>query len=641
MIRILGILLFALLTPILSDGQTYSVPTAKAQRQMNQLRGLISNMEYAQAGLLAQKITKRYPQWAEVWMATAEIAHETGQPELCEKATERVVTLDSTGYPGAYRWLAVRKFSLGLYTEALELFYRYKSVRVSQGIENHEDSLLVASLLFSLKEVQKTSVSYPEKLPEIISSDEDDYFPSLTADGSKLVFTRIVRKRGGAENISTNEDLIQADWRNGSFLNVRVLPGPITTLNNEGTQTLRQDGRVMIYTACNRPDTKGGCDLYLSGKTGDSWSVPVNLGYPVNTRYWESTPCLSTDNRTLLFASNRPGGIGGMDIWMSTRLADGSWSQPQNLGRPVNSPGDEMSPQFGSNLSDLCFASNGHIGLGGFDLYISGKDNDGKLTQPVNLGFPINTHANEDGIAISGLQGIAIIASDRDQTTGKDLYLTKWEKRDDGLSSVIVIKGLVQDRKTGLPLAAKIEIQPSGDHRSSQVDSDPVSGSFLLGIPRVETYRLTAGLSGYMPYSEYVVTKDHEFKGTITKKLLMDAVSEGSAVVLHNIFFRVDSYELLPESEGDLVDLLGFILENPGLKFEISGHTDSTGTPSYNEALSQKRAESVRNYLINSGLSPATIVAKGYGSNQPITNNSTEKGRAANRRTELRVVTNR
>ncbi len=641
MIRILGILLLALFIPIVSTGQIISDPPPKGLTQMNQLRRLINDMEYAKAGALAQKITKRYPQWSEGWMATAEIALETGQLEVCEKATERVLKLDSMGYPAAYRWLAERKFNLGSYREALSLYNRYKSLQVPPGSTNHEDSLLVESLRYSLKEMKKENVTFPEKLPEIISSNEDDYFPSLTADGSQLVFTRMVKKKANSDTNSTNENLIQAEWRNQSFLNVKVLPGPITTLNNEGTQALRQDGRVMIFTACNRPDTKGGCDLYLSGKTGDSWSSPINLGYPVNTRYWESTPCLSTDNRVLLFASNRPGGLGGMDIWMSNRLADGSWSQPQNLGRPVNTPGDEMSPQFGSNPSDLCFASNGHIGLGGFDLYMTGKNSGDEWTQPVNLGFPVNTHANEDGIAISGLHGIAIIASDRDQTTGKDLYLTKWEKRDDGLSSLIVLKGLVQDRKTRQPLAASIVIHASGDHRSSQVDSDPVSGSFLLGIPRFETYRLTAVLSGYMPYSEYIVTQEHEVEGTITKELLLEPVTEGSVVVLQNIFFRVDSFELLPESEGDLSDLLGFIQENPGLKFEICGHTDSTGTSSYNEILSQKRAESVRNYLINRGTPPAKIIAKGYGSSQPLAENLTERGRAANRRTELRVIANR
>ncbi len=641
MIRLLVILLCAFTTPAGLVGQALSAPSAKGYKQMSKLRGFISEMEYSQAGILAKKLTDRHPQWAEAWMVNGEIAQLTGQTELCERSLERVVQIDSTGFPGAFRWLAERKFNQGLYTEALRLYDRYKSVKLPHVSINHEDSLLVASLLFSISEMQRTPVSFPQKLPEIISSDHDDYFPSITADGSQLVFTRITRIMAGAGRGAANEDLMQADWIDGSFINVDVFPEPITTVKNEGTQALRQDGRVMIFTACNRPDTKGGCDLYISGKTGITWSIPVNVGYPVNTRYWESTPCLSMDNMTLLFASNRPGGIGGMDIWKSKRLANGGWSQPQNLGRPVNTPGDEMSPNFINDPYDLCFASNGHIGLGGFDLYVTRKDPDGKWTQPANLGFPVNSNANEDGIAISGLKDLAVFASDRNQITGKDLYLTKWVNREDGLSTLIVLKGSVKDRRTGNPLAAKIIVQPSGDPRTSYVDSDPLTGSFLLGIPRFDSYRLSAELMGYMPYSEYVVTHGNENSGTISKDLFLDPVVDGTVVVLQNIFFRVDSFELLPESEGDLIDLLRFIQANPGLTFEIRGHTDSTGSDAYNQLLSQKRAESVLNYLISKGLTSNSLVAKGYGSSLPISDNSTENGRAVNRRTELRVISTR
>jgi len=618
------------------SGQNAGKSDDRISREITAVRNDIADWDYKSAIKKTTVLTKRYPDRGDIWMLHAGVLIEAGKTVEAEQALKRLIEVDSTGFPEAFRWISERFFKRGNYPEARDYYDRYLKFR-SPGEVSHGDSLLFESIRFALEQMSKANDSLPKKLSGNVNSTADEYFPNMTADGKTLVFTRLIRKNPGRPDSLRQEDLYRSQWDGNTFSYPESFAPPVGSPGNEGAQTIRQDGRIMIFTACHRPDSKGGCDLYQAVKSGGDWSVPVNLGYPMNTRYWESTPSLSFDGRYLYFSSNRPGGYGGMDIWRSVKLRSGGWSEPVNLGKIINTTGDEMTPVCTSDPALLFFASNGHPGMGGFDLFRSRQLPGGSWGKPENLGYPVNTHADEDGLAISALKPEALIASDRDSLTGKDLYWVSWQEKGREEAGY-VLEGRVMDSVSRAPLSGVIEIHSVTDTLFGRVESDPVSGFFQITLLQGPAFILKVTASGYLPVSQLTGMMLDSLTGLMHQDILMRPVAAGAVVVLQNIYFKTDSYELLPGSSPDLESMFEFIVSNPDFRFEIRGHTDSTGDPEHNAVLSRRRAESVRNYLINRGISGSKLIATGLGSTEPIADNATEEGRKQNRRTELKIL---
>jgi tetratricopeptide (TPR) repeat protein len=276
----------------------------------------------------------------------------------------------------------------------------------------------------------------PVNLGVSVNSKVSEYYPTLTLDGGKLIFTRRVN--------NFNEDFFESSHRDNTWHSASSLPGEINTNMNEGAQNISQDGQWLIFTGCNFPDGYGSCDLYISYLTDEGWSTPVNLGSRINTEFWESAPSLSPDKRDLYFASRRPGGYGGSDIYVSHRLPNGKWSEPENLGPSVNTAGDESTPFIHADNQTLYFTSNGHIGYGGDDLFLS-KKGPKEWSVPQNLGYPINTIENEGSLVIAADGETAYYSSDRsDSYGGLDIYTFQLRKDIRPLRTLWV-KGKVQD----------------------------------------------------------------------------------------------------------------------------------------------------------------------------------------------------
>ena len=229
----------------------------------------------------------------------------------------------------------------------------------------------------------------------------------------------------------------------------------INTINNEGAQTLSSGGNYMYFTACDRPGGLGSCDLYFSAFDNGKWSVPVNVGAPVNTQYWESQPSISADGKILFFSSSRPGGIGGKDIWYSVLKENNKWAVPVNMGNNINTEGDEMSPFIHFDGKTLYFASDGRPGMGGFDIYFTRMNADSTWAVPKNLGYPINTFNDEMGLVIEAGGQYAFFSSKRDNINGKDIFYFPLDEsiRPDPVS---YLKGKVYDKETGKMLKAKL-----------------------------------------------------------------------------------------------------------------------------------------------------------------------------------------
>lgn len=608
-----------------------------AIRNLEKVREAMNLLDWEKAKSLSDKLVKLYPEWTESWKISAEVNMRAGETAVSEKALKRLVELDSAGFPEAYRWIAEWMFNRGEYADAAMNFDHYlELIQDTSGLPSRV-KILNSSIRFALSQMEYSADKLPEKLKGDINTVDDEYFPSLSVDGSALVFTRQIRETPDNSKMVSREDLYYTLYQDTAYAPPEAFPYPINTGRNEGTQSLSQDGRIMFFTACNRSDTKGGCDIYFCIKSGDKWSDPVNLDYPVNSRYWDSTPFLGQDGKQLFFASNRPGGSGGMDIWQSTLQPDRSWSPPRNLGSMVNTALDEMSPIMLVDGKTFFFASNGHIGMGGFDLYQCDLTNPYKSSLPVNLGYGINTCFDEDALTINAGSNFGLFASNRDTSAGKDIYETDMS-RYIPVNTTLTLTGTVRDRTTGLPVGARIEVKPHGDSLISRVEADPLTGEYLLGIPERISYRIGATCPGYLPYSHFYMNDTTGNKNKLHFSIDLEPILTGASIVLQNIFFALDSYELLPESDNDLNEILNLFSQNPGIIIEISGFTDTTGSDEYNLALSQKRAESVLRYLMNHGINTGQLRARGYGSSNPIASNNNEDGRRLNRRTEMRVI---
>lgn len=255
----------------------------------------------------------------------------------------------------------------------------------------------------------------PKNMGDNVNSSDDEYLPTLTADGQTLIFTRYNRA-------TMEEDFYSSRLVGGQWSRAVRMGEPLNSEMNEGAGCISQDGRILYFTACGRSDGEGRCDLYISYRKDGQWSRPQNLGPAVNTSGWESQPCLSIDGQTLYFVSDRPGGMGGMDIWKST-LTDGSWSKPTNMGPGINTPGDEKSPFISFDNQTIYFSSNGHVGMGGMDLFLCRRTNDTAWGEPQNLGYPINTRGDESSLIVSPDGSTAIFSSDKyGGNGGLDLY---------------------------------------------------------------------------------------------------------------------------------------------------------------------------------------------------------------------------
>jgi outer membrane protein OmpA-like peptidoglycan-associated protein/tetratricopeptide (TPR) repeat protein len=483
---------------------------------------------------------------------------------------------------------------------------------------------------FAKSEKAKNYVFEPKNLGEGVNTHESEYFPSQPIEGKELIFTR--RLNG------FNEDFFLSQANGNKWESSYRLNGSINTEQNEGAQIISQDGQWLVFTACNRQDGAGSCDIYISYLTPQGWSEAINLGNKINTDDWESQPCLSPDKRDLYFASRRPGGLGGSDIYVSHLGANGRWTEPENLGAGINTPGDEQSPFIHADNQTLYFGSNGLLGYGDDDLFVIRKDSAGKWGKPENLGYPINTPDREGTLFIAADGKTAYYASERSDSKGKlDIY--SFEMREDiRPHKTLWIKGKVYDQKTmaGLPSAVEL-IDLNTKLPVSKVQTDE-KGNYLITLPIGKDYAFNVARKGYLFYSDNFFLSNKAPDSTYEKNIPLQPIELNASVVLKNIFFGFNEYDLKTASEAELDKVVQLLNDNPVIKIQIEGHTDNIGNATENLKLSENRAKAVINYLVSKGIDAKRLSPKGFGATQPIADNKTEDGRAKNRRTELKIV---
>lgn len=486
------------------------------------------------------------------------------------------------------------------------------------------------ALAYAALHPNSTYAFKPVNLGDSVNTAMSEYYPSVTVTDSLLVFTRHVD--------AMREDFIESRLTKNGFAAAKTINGDINLEPKKGAITVSQDGDWMLFAGRLMDNGYQSFDIYISYLTPQGWSEAQNLGPNINTEFWETSPSLSPDKRALYFTSNRPGGLGGSDLYVSYRQANGKWGLAVNMGPSINSAGDEQAPFIHADNQTLYFTSNGLPGYGNSDLFVIRKGINGEWGKPENLGYPINTIENEGSLAVSADGLTAYYASDRsDSRGGLDLY--KFDLRPDIRPyRTLYVKGKVIDKKTNKPLPSSVElIDNSNNNALMKVQTDEL-GEYFITLPTGKDYTFTVNRKGYLFYSELYSLGAKEADSVYRKDIYLQPVELNAVFTFNNIQFGNNSFQLPAAGFIELDKLLQVLAENPSLKVQISGHTDNIGKVEDNMKLSTNRAQAIVDYLVSKGIAINRLTYKGYGAIQPVADNSTEAGRARNRRTTFTVV---
>lgn len=591
-----------------------------------------------------ERAIDKAPNFSEAFVLRAQVHADQKNSPAAIADLEQAISIGAPGFADVHFFLGDLQMRESQYIEAKTNF----EALVAKGTRNkpllERAELYIRSCDFASGALKNPVPFNPENLGSGVNSEFDEYYPCVTADDQTLLFTRLVRDqrvRGGKQEDFYVSQFDQTAWGPATAV------AEINTAFNEGAPTLSADGQLLVFTACELMGGEwgpyqgyGSCDLFYARKMGDQWGDAVNL-QPLNSYDWESQPSFSADGRTLYFVRGKrtAQGIGRQDIYYSVLQADGNWSKPDRIPGLVNTPFEEESVLIHPDGESLYFSSNGHPGMGGLDIFVSRKQPDGSWGEPINLGYPINTGADENSILVNASGDVAYFASNREGGLGGlDLYSFELPEHARP-KAVSFVKGEVFDAVSLRKLEARFELidLESGEVVAENY-SNPVNGEFLVVLPPGKDYALNVARSGYLFYSANFSLKGIKAGEPYLLEVPLEKLKEGSRVVLNNVFFATDSYVLEDASKTELNKLVELLANNPGLQVEIGGHTDSVGGDAENLTLSERRAGAVVDYLVANGIEVGRLKAKGYGETQPVASNDTEQGRALNRRTEMKIV---
>ncbi len=619
--------------------QTYTTEkttSGKAKKLYDKAIALSRASQLSEALESVEKSLSADPKFIDAVLLQGAIYYDLSRYADAVQAYEKALAMDPAYRPNTLYQVAMSAWKQDHFEAAAAYFDRYLKSDPKPSPTRARAEKYLKNARFAAEAVKHPMPFEPKSLPGEVNTADDESLPVFTAEGNLLIYTVRIK---GREDLYASR-LIDNFWQKGEPIEA------VNTPQNEGAQALSADGRLLVFTACNRMGAMGSCDLYLSEWRNDTWTEPVNMGSPVNTGAWESQPSLSADGRTLYFASERAGGKGGRDIWVSYRQNSGRWSDPVNLGDSINTPDNEASPFIHPDGQTLYFMSEGHPGMGGYDLFFSRKTASKTWSNPQNLGYPINTTANEGALVVSLDGQTAYYSGDNASGSGGvDLYQFPLYAAAQPIP-VTYAKAKVFDEETKKPLSgAQVVVTDLQSGKTYTVAATDEKGEFLVCLPSGNAYAMNVSMPDYLFSSEYfelneVAHADKPFLlkiGLSAVKAEVAGGAENKPVVLRNVFFESGSAQLKPESKTELERLKQLLNEQPKLKIQINGHTDNVGPEADNLRLSEQRAKSVYDYLIQNGIAADRLRFKGFGEIKPVADNETPEGRQQNRRTEFVV----
>ncbi|MBK8502355.1 MAG: OmpA family protein [Saprospiraceae bacterium] len=615
-------------------GQGKASVSRNAQKSFDRAQEAITRnlLDEAEPHLL--DAIEKDPQWLQPRISLGALYFAQADWSRSKIYFESVIAIDSLIEPMVYYKLGEIAWKEGQYPQVLKKMNRFladnksrleirqkakKYLRDAQFMENHPP-------------VYPTTIT---PLPNSINSQEMEYLPSLPAREDVMIFTRRIRGQ---------EDFYSSKFEAGQW-QPSVAMTDLNTVLNEGAHSLSADGKMLIFTACDRSDGLGSCDLYYSVFDGSRWSKPANLGPAVNSRSWDGQPSLSANGKTLFFSSERSGGGGSRDLWMINRKGSG-WDTAINLSE-LNTDGNEEVPFIHASDESLYFMSDGHPGFGGTDLFIARRGNE-KWQPPVNLGMPINTAEDEGALHVNLSGTTAYFARTVSlETDQKKVQIDIFEfPLPQEIRPIPATYASIQvlDRVTKRPLQSVVEMVNLATNKSFIKTLSNKEGEVLVCLPLNEDFALNISKENYAFHSEHIqveqlTTVVDPFQFTILlSPIELDAAAEELPIVLNNVFFESGSAELEKRSEYELNQLYEFLKDNLAVEIEIRGHTDDIGSDIDNQVLSELRAKAIYDYLVTKSITGDRLRFKGFGETLPIAENISEVGRMKNRRTEFLIV---
>jgi outer membrane protein OmpA-like peptidoglycan-associated protein/tetratricopeptide (TPR) repeat protein len=564
---------------------------------------------------------------------------------LAEQYLKKVIDACPDEIPEAYFHLGKLAYTTNQKCDAINYFKKFLTYQGDFDTLFTEAKMLM-KWSEEICELINNPVPFNPKIVKGISSQLDDYLVSLSPDNEIAYYTRKTKdfQISGYKSEPAFQEKFYFSYRiaDNVFDNGKEMPYPFNRNENEGGATITGNNKELIYTVCKMvtsPRQYYNCDLYSSKNIKGYWTDIVPLERVNRPDTWESMPSVTADGKELYFVSNRPGGVGGYDIYKSFKDENGEWSEPINVGEPINTPGDEKSPFIHTDTRTLYFSSNGHPGMGGYDIYYVKLNDNNEKPEVKNIGYPINTENDEMGfiVSIDGKYGYFSSNNIKNESIGgMDFYyfpLYNEAKPEE----VILIKGNLKSDDTTKPIKATVQIKSMESKHITFIPVDE-DGDYVASLLKNEDYLLTIKGEDIVYQSTYVAAKDSITAPVIKLEMEVQPIEVGKHYRLHNIYFAFNSADILANSQKVLDEFIVFLNDHPTLQIGIEGHTDNVGSDEFNLILSENRAKAVYNYLVNNGIDANRLQYKGFGESSPIATNDTEEGRAMNRRTEFVIL---
>ncbi|MEI6820416.1 MAG: OmpA family protein [Bacteroidota bacterium] len=621
----------------------------KVIKKFDKAVDLYSSTSYSEAIKILKEITEDEPEYADPYFLLGMIYIKKADKNIisAKKYFSRVIEICPEYDPYTYYYLGDIYYGAEKYDTAALYFKNFlKDVDKIKSDKDYKDAQDKHKWAMFYDNMYKHPVPFEPKVLDGVCTPLDEFLPYITADNDYCYYTRrtelpMLKSAISLADKKYKEKFMVSERRNGVFDQGTEMPPPFNISENEGGVSMTADNKFLVYTKCKEID--GGnyynCDLCYSEYINNVWTSIKNLDNNVNTsKTWETQPSITADGKTIYFVSDRPGGYGGSDIYKTIKDDSGRWSKPINLGPSVNTAGNEKTPFIHTDSQTLYFASDGWPGMGGYDIYYIKLGDEYKWTKPKNIGYPINSKDDDIGFFVSTDGKFAYFASNKIKGVGgyDIFYFDLYEEARP--EKVLFLKGELKDEKTDQPIRAKLELTNIETKKVTQIPVDEQTGKYIAVMPFKNDYLLTIKKDDYAYESKYISKEDETFQQPTTVELKIKPIEVGGSYQLKDINFATNSYVLNKESMLIIDGFIQFLKENERIKVEIQGHTDNVGNEKANQVLSENRAKSVEEYMIQQGLSPLRLKYKGYGASKPIASNQTDVGKAKNRRTVFVII---
>jgi len=568
----------------------------------------------------------------------AEILWRSGDFFNAETQALKAIELCPDNFPKAYYFLGEIAYKRKDYVNAD--IYLKKAINLQIGDPYYSDAIMLYENAKILAQIINNPVKFNPQIVKGISTQDDEYLPIISPDQELSFFTRRSDKMSLQDITTTTiEEFVFSKKINGDFEVGQALTYPFNLESNEGGASITIDNKILYYTKCIR-DNKGynNCDIYYVNRQNGAWSNVQEFPKSISKiDSWESQPTVSSDGKTIIFSSDRSGGYGKMDLYEISKVND-TWTSAKNLGSTINSNENEKSPYLHTDGKTLFFASTNFPSLGGFDIFYSRKDSLGNWQKPINIGYPINTVADEISLFVSTDGNQAYFASNNlNGIGGWDIYsfgLYEGAKPD----RVLFLKGDLLDENKQIIEDVDLEIKNLTTQEITTIKVDAGTYVSSLTLAKDDDVLITIKKEGFAFNSTYISTEDTSFNSPSALNFEMQSLEQGKSFSIENIYFDNNSYELKRATNEILIEFAKYLEVNNTLIIEINGFTDNVGNQADNQLLSENRAKAVRDLILLQGISEKRVFYNGFGESSPITSNDTEKGREQNRRTEFKII---